>query len=117
MLNPDGRLACRLYRALRAQPEQAGSEKAPGCRRRGDDHRDLVRELIGESLLDKQRVLRNERGIASELLAGGLTDHLHPESLSFGQFTAGLSLTGGFNTSGLGLRLSPLESGHPVCLS
>src|SRR5204862_6350603 len=48
--------------------DEAAREKAPGRRRRHDDL-NLVAQLVGQRLLDQQRVLRDQRRIARQLRA------------------------------------------------
>ena len=50
-----------------ADAEEAAREEAARLGRR-DDHLDLVGQLVGEGLLDEQRVLGDERGVARHLL-------------------------------------------------
>jgi hypothetical protein len=59
-----------IARAWPARPaEQVGADEAAAGRRRRDDHRDLVRELVGQRLLDQQRMPREQRAVARQLLA------------------------------------------------
>src|SRR5262245_54450937 len=62
--------------------EQRGADEAAVRRRRRDDHRHLVGELVGERLLHEQRVLRDERAFARHLLRLHFADAL--EAVAFG---------------------------------
>ena len=65
--------------------EQVAADEAAVGRRRGDDHRDLVRQLVGQGFLDQQRILADQGAIAFELDARDLADLVHAIDLGVGQ--------------------------------
>src|SRR5450631_1910290 len=65
--------------------EQGGADEAAIGRGRRNDHLDLVRELVGECLLDQERVPADQIALARHLLGIGLADALHPVDLGVGQ--------------------------------
>ena len=94
-------------------PEQSTREEAARRRRRHDDL-NLVGELVGQRLLNQERVLGDERRVARHLRVVGLAGHLDPVGVGVGELPARIDLGDGLDLARLGLPLGVL---HPLHLA
>src|SRR5258706_1278878 len=85
-------------------------------RRRRDDHLDLVGELVGERLLDEQRMTADQRALAFHLLRGGLPNRLQSESFGLRQPLSSICLAVGFYAARLCVALSAPDGGDALGL-
>src|SRR6188472_568164 len=104
------RAASAMAVMLLAAQQVRADESAVG-RRRGDDDLHLVRQLVGQSLLDEQWMVGDQDAFTFHLFAVYAADPVEPVDLGIGQLLARSSFAGGFDLSCLGHALGDANAG------